>query len=877
MFRHLRLTSDESWGLLVLKDRSEVLAPVVGTLGQMALVDAVLVAVVLLLVLGFSLRIARPVTRLAEVAGRIQMGAGQVRATPHGSRELRLLAGSFNAMVDHLQDWNRELEEKVAERSTELLQARDLAMAANRAKSEFLAHMSHEIRTPMNSVIGMTRLAARTATQPRQQDQLRKVLEAADHLMGVINNILDYSKVEAGKLLLERVPFELDPLLEQLADVISLRLQNRDVELLFDVKDEVPRSLVGDPVKLSQVLINLLGNAAKFTQHGQVLLTVRRLDAGGPQALLDFAVKDTGIGMAPEQLDRLFDAFTQADASITRQYGGTGLGLAISKQLVALMGGRIEVASERGVGTTLAFTLALGVGVAPALPEGDGAPVTFQRILVVDDHPLALEIVADLVERSAHEVIRTTSGAGALELLEQAESPFDLVISDYKMPGMDGIELARRIRAHPDLDPGLPVLLVTGHDLDTLNDLADGLHLQGCLAKPLNASHLYNKLAAIRGALGRSVLPARSMRGPRLDLTALHGARLLLVDDFALNREVALGYLAEARVWVDVAEDGQMAVDMVKARPYDLVLMDIQMPVMDGLSATRLLRQLPEGQGLPIIAMTAHAMTQDRDMSLAAGMNDHVVKPIDPQLLFRALLRWIDPAALEGRSLPEPVDAPGEGEEQAHFLARLPRVACLDWQAGLGKTQGSVVQYRKMARTFRRDYAQAPGRFRRAMATGVDEAIRIIAHNLKSSATYLGALDLARQAAALETGCRGEDPEALQRLLPLVAGRLEEVLGALAEAAPCLEPEGLPGVATGATVLDAAALGRDFQALARMLEDGDSRAEDLCQHLQGLLPAEALGPFRRIGELVDDIEFEIALEALRALAGTLGVALTERT
>ena len=753
----------------------------------------------------------------------------------------------------------------------ELAKAKNAAEMANAAKSEFLAHMSHEIRTPMNSVMGMTRLALRYATHPKQKEQMHKVLTSADHLLSVINDILDFSKIEAGKLTIDEEPFVLDALLEQLSDITAQRLQSKSVELLFDVDPKLPRRLDGDALRLSQILINFLGNAAKFTHEGNIVLRVQLLQQDGPQLRVRFAVSDTGIGMSAEQLTKLFGSFAQADASITRRYGGTGLGLAISKQLVELMGGHIDVSSTLGQGTTFSFDLMLGVDTAPQSSDDGVASLRCGRVLVVDDSQVACDIVAELVGPMSTGVSKALSGAEALKLMETAVPPFDLVISDYRMPDMDGVELSLRIRNHPRLNPLLPIVLVTGHDVDALSEIAGPDLVQAILTKPLNVSRLHNTLMDLVHGRRRAEGGGNAeKRGQLPELTPLHGARVLLVDDFELNREVAQGILADARVWIDLAEDGQMAVDMVSAGNYDVVLMDIQMPVMDGLSATRAIRAMPQFAKLPIIAMTAHAMARDRETSLQAGMNDHIVKPIDPEHLFRTLLRWVDSTGMVERQVPDPVDATAN-DESDQLLAQLPALVCIDWRAGLEKSQRSVPQYRRIVRNFRRDYASAPGRLRAAVDAGVDDAIRIIAHNLKSSATYIGALPLAQQAAALETACRADDLDDIRRLLPLVADALEMVQAALAQAIAAIDPSRL--AVEVAVQMDMDAITAEIRTLASLLNDGDSRAEDACERLQALLPEEFQATAQGIRDLIDDIEYEQAQDALKTLAQTLRVTL----
>jgi signal transduction histidine kinase/DNA-binding response OmpR family regulator/HPt (histidine-containing phosphotransfer) domain-containing protein len=749
------------------------------------------------------------------------------------------------------------------------------AEAATRMKSEFLANMSHEIRTPMNAIIGMSRLALMADPNPKLRNYLGKILGAGEHLLGIINDILDFSKIEAGRMTLERVPFDLDEMLEHLAGITAIKTEARHIELVFKVPKGVPARLVGDPLRLGQVLINLTGNAVKFTEQGEIVVAVDVLERVADEVLLGFSVTDTGIGMDAAQVSQLFQSFTQADNSVSRKYGGTGLGLSISKQLVELMGGSISVSSTPGVGSRFSFTVRMGVALddaqsAPA--HADGLPQAM-RVLVVDDCASARDALAAMLEGFGVRAETVDSGEAALARLAQAAQtgqPYEVVLMDYLMPGMDGVETIRRIHADSRLAAPPAVLMVSAVGREGVLQHEGELPLSGFLTKPVAPSLLYNSLLQVlrphAAAPGGSPAdaPADTLANkPAQDLSRLDGARILLVDDNANNREVALDFLAAARMQVDVATGGAEAVDMVLRGDYDLVLMDIQMHEVDGLSATRRIRALPEFAALPIVAMTAHAMAGDREKSLAAGMNDHVVKPIDPGLLFAALLRWIDPRRLQGRALPAIM--PVETDDDPGGADALPPIRGIDWDAALARAGGRPARLRRRIAGFVQEYGDAPARLRAALAQDDDVRLAVIAHNLKSGAAYIGAEALSAAAATLELELRSGRRERLPLLAPELAGALEDTLAGLMHVAARPPQDGVKGANIGAAGL-AALVAR----LDGFLAFDDARAEDALDELQACLPArlglDAAALLDALRTAVHEIEYEAARAHLAKLA-----------
>ncbi|HZX29102.1 MAG TPA: response regulator [Telluria sp.] len=744
------------------------------------------------------------------------------------------------------------------------------AEAATRMKSDFLANMSHEIRTPMNAIIGMSRLALMAEPNPKQRNYLNKILGAGEHLLGIINDILDFSKIEAGKMTVEKVPFDLDEMLEHLSSLAATKLESKRVELVFRVGRGVPPHLVGDPLRLGQVLINLTNNAVKFTEEGEIVVAADVAERRPDGLTLRFSVSDTGIGMDTEQMARLFQSFSQADGSVTRKYGGTGLGLSISKQLVELMGGTIQVISTPGVGSNFSFTVELGYG------DPDNAPVTAPlaalhevRVLVVDDSATARDALVEMLTSFGINAQTAASGEECLERLAraaQAGEPFQVVLMDYMMPGLDGVETIRRIQADTSLKAPPAILMVSAFSREAVRQQEGPLELDAFLSKPVGPTLLYHSLLQVLrpDLAGRPDLtpPGQRVR----DLSRLDGARILLVEDNANNREVALDFLAAARMRVDVAVHGGEAVRMVREGDYDLVLMDIQMQEMDGLTATRQIRSDQRFRHLPIVAMTAHAMAGDRERSLAAGMNDHVTKPIDPDALFRALLKWIDPARLAGRELPPPAGPDAQAEEAAGALV-LPPIAGVDWDAALANVNYQRVRLHKRIRSFKEEYANAPRFILEAAANGQHGALQGLAHNLKSSAAYLGAAGLSQLAATIEHELRSGHHE---RVAPLASDLSAGVAALLAGLAPAGSPRAT------ATAYDPEQAARLLRELDAHLRADDARAEDTLDALEAILPgAEHEIHLAAIRHAVDEIEYHGGMAPLAGLARALGITLEE--
>jgi two-component system, sensor histidine kinase and response regulator len=738
---------------------------------------------------------------------------------------------------------------------TALSEAKVAAEDATKVKAEFLANMSHEIRTPMNAVIGLAHLCLRTDLSIKQRDYVGKIHNAGTSLLSIINDILDFSKIEAGKLDIEHVSFEIDSVMNNISTMVAQKIQDKDLELLFNISRDIPAALLGDPMRLGQVLINLLGNAVKFTESGDICLIGELLERTGNKVKLRFSVKDTGIGMTKQQANRLFQAFSQADTSTSRKYGGTGLGLAISKRLVELMGGSIWVVSEPGQGSTFSFTGWFGLSEAAprrVVPTRLGS----LKSLIVDDNAAAREVLEDLLTTVGGEIEQVASGAEAIDAVKQADAdrPFDLVLLDWRMPGLDGVETARRIRADGSLKRIPAIVIVTAFGREEVQTKAEGVGVDGLLVKPVNRSMLVDMLVEIfapeHRAAAREAITATAYD--------LNGLRVLLVEDNAINQQIAVELLEGVGVSIDVANNGREALNMLSAEggstQYDLVLMDLQMPGMDGYQATARIRATPSLAELPIIAMTAHATAEERDRCLAAGMRSHIAKPIDPELLYRTLMQFHRPG--QAAVAAKPVDS-------LSYAAGLSEIAGLDVADGLNRVAGNRRLYRSLLGQFVEEQADVVSAMHASLARDdVASAERLI-HTLKGVSGNLGAKALSGLAAGLEKSLRDRNAQSLEaglsRMAQEVARLMEAIRNFLAAGAEDAPPR--------TSIVDPAETVMLLRRLKRMLTDDDGAALDyLLEARDQMGGAISEIDLDSLHKAVADFDFPAALDCLTGIA-----------
>ena len=756
----------------------------------------------------------------------------------------------FIVIQDDISDRKRAEEE--------LRAAKEKAEEATQIKSMFLANMSHEIRTPMNAIIGLTHLALKTDLSAKQRDYVSKVHDAGVSLLDIIDEILDFSKIEAGKFSMEKTPFQLDDVLKNVSILAGHKASEKGLELIFHIPPDLPRTLIGDPLRLGQVMINLVSNAVKFTETGEVEIRASVLEQTARQVKLAFSVRDTGIGLSQAQMRRLFQAFSQVDASTTREYGGTGLGLAISKRLVEMMGGTIGVESTPGEGSTFTFTCCLDLAQMQALPLLT-APGQFSglRVLLVSNAVHARAALKTALAVFPFQVDVLDTATKAIEAIRQcdASNPYALVFMNWKLPDMNSLEAARLISQVPDLQHPPRIVLTTPFGQEAFLQRAENAPIDAFLEKPYTQSQLVDTINGLFAVVGKRADSARETAFPARQTSGFAGLSILLVEDNRINQQIARELLESEGIIVTQANNGQEAIDLLTTLPeeFDLVLMDLQMPDMDGYEATTILRADARFNHLPIIAMTAHAMTEERERCMAVGMNDHVAKPIDPDLLFDVIGRW-------ARELGHAPSLPGNLPENAPQPAMLlPGIDGLDTESGLRRVAGNSRLYLDLLRDYLRTQADVPAQIGKALAAGDFSLAEHLAHTAKGVSGNLGARSVQAAAGALEQALRNKiDPAAA---LAQFAAELERLVLALS---------GAVAVSVSDTMLkqprlEDAAFQKTLGQLRTLLEQSDGAVGDIYDEIAGSLngylsAAEVIALEREI----KDYEFDAALARLDA-------------
>jgi len=811
---------------------------------------------------------------------------------------------------------NAEESQRIAEKSQRIAEdsrekaakSEKVSEAANQAKSTFLANMSHEIRTPMNAVIGMTQLMQQSELTNKQQNYLEKIDSSAKSLLNIINDILDFSKIEAGELGIDKIPFQLEDVLARVADIVGIKAQQKDLEFLFRIDPLTPNSLIGDPSRLSQILINLAGNATKFTEHGEIEISVKPVPLPIPpipipierkqnndveqaidaaplteQVRIEFSLRDTGIGLTQSQQAGLFKPFIQADSSTTREYGGTGLGLAICKQLVELMGGEISIRSQANEGSVFVFTALFKLDPSMAMSKlgGESKNKAFETlkdlpVLVVDDNSAARQILSEMMSTFGCEVFTAKSGEQALGMIDAAsknDTPFSLLILDYKMPGLNGLQVASQVRADNSIPRSTNIIMVSALQQNEIFDDNSKAVVDGFISKPVTPSTLHDTIMAGMGFATQTYLrTARNQISSSEAAAKLYGARILLVEDNEFNQEVARDLLENSHMDVDIAVNGKEALSMLDEK-YDCVLMDIQMPVMDGYEATRTLRLNKRFKDLPVIAMTANAMVGDQEKCLAAGMNAYISKPIKVMEMFSTMAHWVTVKHSPLDSKRQAHQTLAEFDAPTDTTVSLPEMSSIDIMSGLARLEGDRNHYRNLLILFYNNQKNFTTKFRTALANQDYQTTGLEAHTLKSVAGTMGLETIAETAKELELACtqwreQGTGYETIEVKLKLIESSLGPVIE---ELKPFVLKESKSVEKTFAN--DEKALISDYQQLVQLLAEGNTGARKVMEAIAQNAPTkiQSLPEMKILTNQIYNYDFENATRTLNTLLEHLNI------
>ena len=873
--------------LMINIDKKIFLAPIYKTIIDEILLGLAILISTILLAFRIGGKIADPIVTLCTKVQESTRETG-IHLTPVGTGdELEQLADIIEKRTHDLWETQNELEDRVLQRTNELKSALLKAEMATQAKSDFLANMSHEIRTPMNAIIGLSHLCLQTKLSSKQKDYIKKVYNSSNALLRIINDILDFSKIEAGKLDMESVDFTLEEVLGNLSSMVAMKTQEKNLELITETAIDVPPNLVGDPLRLGQILTNLTNNAVKFTQQGEIAIVTEVLEKSKDQVRLKFTVRDTGIGMTQNQIDRLFQAFTQADTSTTRKYGGTGLGLTICKRLVEMMGGKIWVESQQDVGSHFMFEVVLGRSTHLSehllIPTSDLREL---KVLVVDDNESALNVTSEYLSSFTFQVTKASNGKEALKIIKEAdqtEKPFELVVMDYKMPEMDGMQATLNIKKQLQLKKIPVVIIATAYGANDLVQRATiEADIDGFLVKPINQSLLFDVVMESFGHSEHSGRTPVQFNPTNNSMSALSGAIILLVEDNEINQQVTRELLEQANVQVLTAENGKIALDKVNNNTFDGVLMDVQMPIMDGLTATKEIRKNPHHSQLPIIAMTANAMTEDRARCLEAGMNDHISKPVNPHKMFDTLKKWITPAS------PKPLPSQSNSKQITSDIIEINKIhndplmtmQDIDTHSGLARSGGNLLLYKQIVTKFRNNQNNVVQEITSTLEKGDIPTAKRLIHTLKGVSGTIGADTLQESAKNLEACIhQGGDTKSCSKELKNVTETLSRVIMAIdgtvsdqTEQPKTTQPK--TDSTTVAHKIDRDALIPLIQEASEKLAFLDSDIDTTLETMRSLLlPFDMQNRITEMERHLDKYDFESAHQTLIQWADDLGITL----